>query len=180
VVRRVMFVSVLVLPLAACGHATDTAAPAPVATTVSAVPAVRASKTAFDPPSSPAAATAAAQLTGTQYAYLKSADTGKRTFTFDLVDWFQGKAAVAACKADGVAPAEDDWCTGWYIRNKNTKLRTYPVATGASLQVVGTTGAGTVAVDLKKFGSTLLETRRVFTFTVKAGEITKAAEIYTP
>jgi hypothetical protein len=180
VLRRVALVSVLVLPLAACGQAADTAAPAPVATTVSAVPAVRASKTAFDPPSSPVAATAAAQLTGTQYAYLKSADTGKRTVTFDLVDWFQGKAAVAACKADGEAPAENDWCTGWYVRNKNKKLRTYPVATGASLQIVGTTGADTVVVDLAKFRTTLLATGRLFAFTVKAGQITKAAEIYTP
>jgi opacity protein-like surface antigen len=179
VLRRVMIVSVLVVPLAACGQAADTAAPVPVATTVSAVPAVRASKTAIDPPSSPAA-TAAGQLTGTQYAYLKSADTAKGTITFDLVDWFQGKAAVAACKADGEKPAENDWCTGWYVRNKNKKLRTYPVAAGASLQIVGTTGSDSVTVDLKKFRTTLLETGRLFAFAVKAGRITRAAEVYAP
>ena len=141
------------------------------------MPAVRSSKTVF---ASPVVATEAAELTGTQYAYLKSADTAKRTVTFDLVDWFQGKAAVAACKADGEKPAENDWCTGWYVRNKNKKLRTFPVAAGASLQIVGATGSDSVTADLTKFRTTLLKTGRLFAFAVKAGQITKAAEVYTP
>jgi hypothetical protein len=189
VLRRLTLVSFLLLSLAACGHApaagkpadatpgsTQAVGAAPADTTApGATPIGRSGST-----SGPATTTAAEQLSGTRYAYLKAADTAKGTITFDLVEWFEGKAAVVACKADGVEPAENDWCTGWYIRNNNKKLRTYPVAAGASLRVVGTTGTDLVDADLKKFRTTLLATGRVFVCTVKAGQITKADEVYTP
>jgi hypothetical protein len=189
VLRRLTLVSFLLLSLAACGHAPDAGKPAdatpgstqavgaaPADTTAPGATPIGRSSGSTPGPATPAAE----QLSGTQYAYLKAADTAKGTITFDLVEWFEGEAAVKACKADGVEPAENDWCTGWYIRNKNKKLRTYPVAAGASLRIVGTTGAELVAADLAKFRTTLLATGRVFVCTVKAGKITKADEVYTP
>ncbi|MEU7907398.1 hypothetical protein [Actinoplanes sp. NPDC049118] len=183
--------SFLLLSLAACGHSTDGGKPADAApgstqavgaapagtSTPGATPTGR-SSVSTPGPGTPTAA--ADQLTGTQRAYLKAADTAKGTITFDLVEWFEGKAAVNACKADGVEPAENDWCTGWYIRNNNKKVRTYPVAPDASLRIVGTTGTDLVDADLKKFRATLLTTGRIFVFTVKAGQITKADEVYSP
>jgi hypothetical protein len=181
VLRRVTLVPLFLLVLAGCGHTAGPGKPAttapvstaPVSTApVSAAPAAK--------PSVPHPSTAAAeQLAGTQHAFLTSADTAKRTITFNLVEWFEGKAAADACKADGEPPAENDWCTGWYIRDKNKKLRTYPVAAGAHLRILDT-GTDLVAADLKKFRAALLDSRHVFAFTVKAGQITKADEIFTP
>ncbi|GIE88409.1 hypothetical protein [Actinoplanes regularis] len=182
-VRRLALVSFLLLPLAACGHTTDAGKPADTAaagTVAASTAPAEPSPESTSAPVTPTATAASDQLTGTQYAYLKAADTTKGTITFDLVEWFEGKAAANACKADGVEPAENDWCTGWYIRNNNKKLRTYPVAPGAKLRVVETTGTSLVAADLKDFRTRLLETGRVFVFTVAAGQITKADEIYTP
>jgi hypothetical protein len=183
VLRRITPVSFLLLPLAACGQATGTGTPA---TAAPATAAPVSTMSAVPPPGStpeprPSPTTAADRLTGTQHAYLRSADTAKRTITFDLIEWYEGKAAVAACKADGEAPAANDWCTGWYIRNNNKKLRTYPVAAGATLRALGgATGTDLVAVDLETFRRTVLRTGPVFTFTVTAGQITTAAEVYTP
>ncbi|MBB4764997.1 hypothetical protein ACFQFC_12375 [Amorphoplanes digitatis] len=197
VLRRLTLASFLLLPLAACGHSTGAGKPADAAPgstqAVGAAPtgsrapegttapgATPAGRSSASTPTPGTPTDAADQLTGTQHAYLKAADTAKGTITFDLVEWFEGKAAANACKADGVEPAENDWCTGWYIRNNNKKVRTYPVAPGASLRIVGTTGTDLADADLKKFRATLLSTGRVFVFTVKAGQITKADEIYTP
>jgi len=179
--RRIVLVSFFLLPLVACGQAAGTGKAA-TASPASASPAGQptGSTPASTPVPRPSSSSAAEQLTGTQYAYLKSADLAKRTITFDLVEWFEGKAAVAACQADGIPPADDGWCTDWYVRNKNKKLRTYPVAAGASLRIIGATGTQLVAADLGKFRTTLLSTERVFVFTVRAGQITKADEIYTP
>ncbi|GAB1640013.1 hypothetical protein [Krasilnikovia sp. MM14-A1259] len=165
-------------PAGAAPGSTQVVGTAPAASTApSAAPAGQPS--ASTPAAGPSTA-GSEQLTGVQHAYLKAADPAKGTITFDLVEWFEGKAAADACKADGVEPAENDWCTGWYIRNNNKKLRTYPVAPGANLRVVGTTGTDLVNADLTKFRATLLQTGRVFVFTVKAGQITKADEVYTP
>ncbi|MFC4065178.1 hypothetical protein [Actinoplanes subglobosus] len=75
-------------------------------------------------------------VSGPQYAFVKSVDPATRKLTYDLVEWFEGKAAVKACADDGEKPAENDWCVGYYIRNKNTKVRTATVASGAEIRVV--------------------------------------------
>jgi hypothetical protein len=59
---------------------------------------------------------------GTQYAFLRSSKLSARQITYDLIEWYDGAQAVKACAEDGVKPAENDYCEGWYIRNNNKKL----------------------------------------------------------
>ncbi|WP_412745030.1 hypothetical protein [Krasilnikovia sp. MM14-A1004] len=191
--RRIVLIPVLLAPLAACGHSSGGAsgptASAPVVTSAPAATAGTGSSGGASTPASPsgsadpsrAAGASTAALTGTQHAFLKSADPAKHTITFDLVDWFEGKKAAAACKEDGVTETANDWCVGYYYRNKNTKLRTLPVKPGAKLRVVDMTGGmKLVDADLATFRKALDETHHLFVFDVSGGQITKADEVYTP
>jgi hypothetical protein len=171
--------SLLILTLAACGHTTTPtpAAPATTTTTTTAVSAEPATKT-----SSPSAAPTEQPLTGTQYAFLKSADLTKKTLTFDLVEWFEGDKATAACKADGEPIGDSEWCTGYYYRNKNKKLRTLPLKPGAKLTAVDMSSGPVkqVVVTLPKFKTSLAASGHLFKFDVADGVITTADEVYTP
>jgi len=122
--------------------------------------------------------TARDPLFGVQYAYFKSADLGNRRITFDLIEWYDGKAAVRACKADGERPAENDWCTGWYIRNKSARLRTLTVYPDAPLRVCGL-GAELKVTNLKGFVAGL-RSNGLFSFDVDANRIMEAHQVYTP
>lgn len=178
--RQITLVSFLLLPLAACGHATGAGvAPATTTTSGGAVPsAVPATTAVLGSSPSPAEA---AQLTGAQWAYLTAVDTGKKTVTFDLVAWFEGAKAVAACKADGVTGGDSDWCTGYYFRNNSKKLRTLPLEPGAKLRILDMDPTmHFVAADLAHFQAAFNDTHHLMTFTVVGGRITKADEVYTP
>ncbi|WP_130508840.1 hypothetical protein [Krasilnikovia cinnamomea] len=193
VLRRIVLIPVLLAPLAACGHTGGGAGPtatAPVGTSASAPAATAATGPAATSQPAPTSGSAgpsrsagatAAPLTGTQHAFIKAADPAEHTITFDLVDWFEGKKAEAACKQDGVTETANDWCTGYYYRNNNTKLRTLPVASGAKLRVVDMTPElHLVDADLATFQKALDESHHLFVFDVAAGQITKADEVYTP
>nr|WP_221375773.1 hypothetical protein [Actinoplanes polyasparticus] len=39
--------------------------------------------------------------------------------TFDLVEFYEGKAAAQACREDGIVTQECVWCAEYYIRNNN-------------------------------------------------------------
>ena len=43
--------------------------------------------------------------------------------TFDLVEFYEGKAAAQACREDGIVTQEGVWCAEHYIRNSNPRLR---------------------------------------------------------
>ena len=117
---------------------------------------------------------AGGSLFGTQYAFVRSADLADRRITFDLVEYYEGKAAVRECREDGEQPAENDWCTGWYIRNNNMRLRTLTVHPDAPLTLAQ---GGTV--DLKAFVAAVRD-GRLISFDVDANRIMSAREIYTP
>ncbi|WP_412752584.1 hypothetical protein [Krasilnikovia sp. M28-CT-15] len=197
--RRIVLITVLLAPLAACGHAGGGAAgPAATAgvgaadpTTAPPVTASAANGSPAGAPgpastsgstgASPSAGAPTATLSGTQHAFIKAADPAQHTITFDLVDWFEGKKAAAACKQDGVTETANDWCVGYYYRNNSSRLRTLPVKAGAKLRVVDMTPEMHLAdADLATFRKSLESTRHLFVFDVTAGEITKADEVYTP
>jgi hypothetical protein len=154
--------------LTACGG--DPAATSPAVTTP---PAPVPSATGPAEESSPAAATSSPAPSGPQYAFLKSSDPDTREVTYDLVEWYEGKAAVKACAADGEEPAENDWCVGYYIRNNNTKLRTVKVAGDAKIRVV--VDGELKPVELETVGSDML-----FKFTIKNGQAVAMEHIYLP
>jgi len=53
--------------------------------------------------------------------------------TFDVMQWFTGKAADKAAKQDG---AESPVPNGYYIRNESTQLRTFDVDPAAPVSIV--------------------------------------------
>jgi hypothetical protein len=176
VFRRITLATVALAFLAGCGQITAaTPGPAP---TESGQPATT-QRTA-------APTTGAATGGGTHngelpHALLSSVDPVHRTVTFDLLEWFTGKQAVAACKADGVHDTDDDRCVGWYFRNRSKELRTVPVAADARLRVFGEEDTmHYVDADLATFAKRLAGTGRQFTFEMADGKITRADEFYLP
>jgi hypothetical protein len=59
---------------------------------------------------------------------------------FDLVDYYTGQAATQACRQDGVAVTDVEWCNDFYWRNNSHLLRTVKVATDADLKYYTDTG----------------------------------------
>lgn len=89
------------------------------------------------PPATDAAPTAASAplADGTHPGYIKSINSSNRTISFDLVEWYTGAEAVTAHQEDcdggytdfecGEPPPNDYW-----IRNRNSALRTLDVGVG--------------------------------------------------
>ncbi|MEV6850799.1 hypothetical protein [Actinoplanes sp. NPDC051411] len=112
-------------------------------------------------------------LFGTQYARLKSGRAATRQITYDLIYWYDGRQAVKACQEDGRKPSENDYCTGWYIRNNNPKLRTLTLDPGAPISI------DDKDVDLRTF-LRYESWGTVIRFDVDGGRITRLERIYTP
>jgi hypothetical protein len=182
-----------VLPLAACGVRPTQAAPSP---TVAPSPAVAPSPTvAAAPPVSPEkVATASPASTkkpvdkarasgsgdprwGTQYAELASSKAATRQITYNLVLWYDGAQAVKACAEDGVQPAENDYCTGYYIRDHNPQLRTLTVDPDAPVRM--NVNGEMQRVTLNRFLGQVTR-GMVIRFTVDANRIVQLDQIYLP
>jgi hypothetical protein len=114
---------------------------------------------------------------GTQYAILKSSKPSARQITYDLIEWFDGKEAVKACAEDGVQPAENDYCLGYYERNKNKRLRTMTVDPDAPIRVMNT--GQWKSVGLAEFLGQV-GTGSVIRFDIDAGRIVKLDQIFLP
>ena len=113
---------------------------------------------------------------GTQYAILKASQLSTRQITYDLIEWYDGKEAVTACAEDGVKPAENDYCVGYYIRNNNKQLRTLTVDPDAPIRMA--VNGEMKSVDLETF---LGEVRgQVITFDIDGGRIVKLDHVYLP
>jgi hypothetical protein len=175
------------LPLAACGdRSADTkAAPPPAATTtapatgITATPAaVTTTKSPAKPAGDKAKPTGSGNpLSGTQFAFLTSSKLSTRQITYDLVEWYDGAQAVKACAEDGEKAAENDYCTGYYIRNNNKKLRTLTVDPDAPIRM--TVVGELKKVDLKTFLGGVPKDS-VIKFDVDAGRIMSLEHIYLP
>ncbi|AEV85835.1 hypothetical protein ACWT_4816 [Actinoplanes sp. SE50] len=181
-------VPILIMSLAACGDkkvAAPAATPVTTTTTTTATAESGVAPASAKPvaaPKSPAVVKAkpagsSNPAFGIQYALLKSSKPATRQITYDLIEWYEGKEATKACAEDGVKDTDDDQCTGWYIRNNNTKLRTLTVDPDATIKL---TVEGTLkSVDLKTFlAGTHPDT--VIKFTIDANRIVSLAEIFLP
>jgi predicted small lipoprotein YifL len=192
--RRLALIAILLLlPLAGCGGRTEgTLGEVPTAETTTAptVTATPTSTPATRPSQEPTATTTKVSNVskakpsgsrdprwGTQYAILKSSRLSTRQITYDLIEWYDGKQAVRACAEDGVTPAENDYCEGWYIRNSNKKLRTLTVYPDAPIRMPV---AGEMkSVDLKTFLSEV-GNGNVIRFDIDANRIMKLEHVYLP
>ena len=114
---------------------------------------------------------------GTQYAILKSSKLSTRQITYDLIEWYDGKEAVKACAEDGVKPAENDYCLGYYGRNRNKKLRTLTVDPDAPIRIMDT--GQWKSVDLAEFLEQV-GNGNVICFDIDGGRIVKLDQIFLP
>lgn len=158
---------------ASAGAAQRAASPAPTTAASAGSPSLEVS--------TPSPGSAAAALHGTTYVYLTAADVGRRTVTVDVVQWFTGAAASAACKEDGKPSSESEICNDYYIRNVNPALRTLPVVPGAPVTMtnVGDSGASSAPASLAAVAAAL-PMHRLYRMDVKAGDVTRIDEVYIP
>jgi hypothetical protein len=121
---------------------------------------------------------------GRHPVFIKTVDPGRRTVTFDLIQWFTGEAATKAAAEDGKeSPPPNDY----YIRNVNSRLRTLPVAADAPITVnllaAQSTGNATkdVSVTLDELaGYFPNRDTGPFWLTVEGGQVTRIAQQYVP
>jgi hypothetical protein len=121
---------------------------------------------------------------GRHPVYLKTVDPGRRTITFDLIQFFTGDAATRAAAEDGKeSPPPNDY----YIRNVNSRLRTLPVAADAPI-TANTLTAQSSGSATKNVPLTLDELAGYFPaadadpfwITVAGGQVTRMAQQYLP
>jgi hypothetical protein len=152
------------------GGATGPAAAAPAATT--AQPTTRATQDqgGADGP-------AAALADGSYPAFIRKIDSARRTMVVDVVQVFEGKAALQAGLEDGLdrdAAAYRDP----YVRNKNPLLRTLPIARQATIQFMGTcegpAGGPAALGTLAKHATT--SEFFYYTLTVRDGSVRRIVE----
>ena len=120
---------------------------------------------------------------GRHPVYLKTVDPGRRTVTFDLVQFFTGDAATRAAAEDGKeSPPDNDY----YIRNVNPRLRTLPVAADAPITAntltAQSSGSATknVPLTLDQLAGYFPADADPFWITVEGGQVTRMAQQYLP
>jgi hypothetical protein len=69
-------------------------------------------------------------------AYIRTVDPSRNRLVVDLVQVFDGQAAVDAAIADGIA-GDQAQVLGVYVRNQNPRLRTLPLAGDLRLDLRG-------------------------------------------
>jgi hypothetical protein len=116
----------------------------------------------------------ATNLFGTRYAYVTSS-RGNRV-TFDLVEFYGGKAATKACAEDGVTSREGVWCAEYYIRNKNPRLRWLGADPAGRYRLIGDGDWVTVSMD--KFLRRVRGTDRLVKLSIDGGRLLGAEEMW--
>jgi hypothetical protein len=134
------------------------------------------------PASSPAASGALAD--GEHVGVLRSVADGE--VVVDVVEWFEGAAAVAACREDGVPVDETAWCNQYYERDPDGPALRVGVAGSASLSYLDLSTMQPVTVgDVAELAGTPWVSENpdaagYSRFRTEGGVITELASIYTP
>jgi hypothetical protein len=110
---------------------------------------------------------------GTYPTYIRRVDVEGATITADVIQVFEGDAAIEAALEDGESSSEAQYLYV-YIRNQNPRLRTLPVARDLSIQFVDTCEAPAnqheALTDLAK-KTTPFNTMYFYDITVRDGSI---------
>jgi hypothetical protein len=150
--------------------------PPPVVTTT-----VTTVSTAAPPPTSPATTAPAlppTDLAGEVHGFLTAIDVAGRTVTLDRIDWFTGADARRACAEDGVTDTSNNWCTGYYWRNRNPTLRTVAVSPDATITVLD--GSASVSGTLARVAQRIGQATSTYLLVVTDGRVTELHEMYAP
>jgi hypothetical protein len=116
-------------------------------------------------------------------SYVRTVDTRNQRLVVDLVQVFQGQAAVDAAIADGMSRDKAEYL-GIYVRNQNPRLRTLPWASDLRLDLRG----GDCEAPLNHQLTRLAADARLmngsthtyyFTLTVRGGAVHQVQEFLT-
>jgi hypothetical protein len=122
-------------------------------------------------------------LSGEVYGFIRGVDVAQSQLTLDKVDWFRGADAEQACAVDSVPDGRrlDGWCSVYYYRNVNPKLRVVSVSPDAAITTLD--GTTPVSEDLQaladRVGSQAGE-YHPYRITVTDGAIVELTQIYQP
>lgn len=170
-----LLTSVLIAaPATACGGvASSTPAAPPVpASSKPAAPLPKTDKKPQQPSRTPEQP--ATNLFGTQYAYVTSF-RGNRV-AFDLVEFYEGKAAAKACAEDGVQSREGVWCAEYYIRNKNPRLRWLGADPAGRYRLIA--DGDRVTVSMYRFLKRVRGTDRLVKLSIDGGRLLAGEEMW--
>lgn len=114
-------------------------------------------------------------------SYIRTVDTGRGRLVVDLVQVFEGRAAVDAAITDGMARDQAQYLSV-YVRNQNPRLRTLPLARDLRLDLRGGDCEASLNHQLAKLAS---DARLMsgsthtyyFTLTVTGGAVHEVQEI---
>ncbi|MGY1773888.1 hypothetical protein [Blastococcus sp. SYSU D00813] len=107
------------------------------------------------------------------------------TVYVDLVEWFEGADAAAACAADGVADNGWEQCSAYYARDVDDAVSALPLRAGAAASYVDpwTGDSVEVASAAELAGTPAVSAPGEHAYvrlTVASGEVTALAGIYVP
>ena len=122
-------------------------------------------------------------LNGQVYGFIRAVDVARSELTLDKVDWFTGADAEHACAVDGVPDQArlDGWCSVYYFRNVNPKLRVVAVSPDARItKLQGTTPTSEDLQTLAGRAGTPGGEYHPYRITVTDGAIVELTQIYQP
>jgi hypothetical protein len=133
-----------------------------------------------------AAPTPATDLTdGKHYAELTSIDPTGRRVTLDKVEiyWHQPESQQACIEDQGRTERCEQMPNDYYVRNRNTQLRTLPISNAATFtHIADRPGAVSVPTTLPAVHERLTSQRNrpYWELTVKNGQVIALDEVFTP
>lgn len=125
---------------------------------------------------------------GKELGYIKRAYqmSSKNYIDIDYIQWLSGEEGKVACKEDGACSATCDQpidrClpNGYYIRNQNTKIRTFEVVKNITASLIyPTPDTPYKEVTFEEFMNTF-NPENLFRVTVKNGLVTALSQKYVP
>jgi|GEM_PF-1015593 len=122
-------------------------------------------------------------LSGEVYGFIRAVDVDQSQLTLDKIDWFTGAAAEQACTDDAVPQEEhlNGWCSIYYFRNVNPKLRVVSVSPDAVITTLeGNSPVGSTLATLADEAATDLGLYHPYRSVVANGAIVELTEIYQP
>lgn len=184
---RVATACLLVVTVVGCGSDTDDGrSPAP-----NVQPAASAVQT---PSATPAPTPLLAE--GRNYGYIQSVDIAAdpRTVEFDLAEFLTGDAADRAAVEDGFIEPGEHVDNDYYVRNRNKRLRTVPLASDVRIRLVDWSRCCDAHIDgeLEPFAAAFRSTPNPepgtryrgasspYWLTVKTGVVVEIEEQYLP
>lgn len=181
----------LLFNLTACQASTNTATGKP---TDSAKPTDTVKPTSLETPKPTATisqvVTASPTVGEKQMGYITKAYTSgtKQYITIDYIEFYMGKEAIEKALADKAGVLEKDEDTGqyyipndYYIRNNNSKLRTFELASGCTIKLVNYDNISE-PIDTKfaDFINKVKEYKRLSNIVIVNNKITSIEEYFVP